>query len=160
MQVCDNRGNVIPDSLSNGETVNCTTDPSTRDSQNIENSGLESTYRSVVHYHVGKLSWNEVIKVSVKTEHFSGSHLRFTFRHCGRNDVKERPPPIAMAFLKLVDVYAGTALKDGAHDLCVYKIEKNGKAFETGKYLNLDEYREKASYLDKNEKKQMKAAHG
>ena len=160
MQVCDNQGNVIPDALSHGETVNCTTDPTTRHSQQNGSSGLESTYRSVVHYHVGKITWNEVVKVSVKTEDFSGAHLRFAFRHCGRNDVKERPPPIAMAFLKLVNTFDGTAIKDGQHDLCVYKVEKHGRDFENGKYLGEEELREKANYKDKSERKQMKSQLG
>ena len=156
MQVCDSKGNVVPDSLSHGETVVCSRDAASLSITDIENPsidrpGLESTYRSVVHYHVGKIQWNEVIKVSVKTEHFSGSHLRFTFRHCGRNDVKERSLPFAMSFLKLVNNFDGTALKDGPHDLCVYKIEKTGRDFENAKYLALEEYRTNAESLEKKQ---------
>ena len=138
MEVCGSDGKIIHDSLSHGETVSLAGD----------RTGVESTYRSIVHYHVGKIQWNEMIKVSVSTDHFAGSHLRFTFRHCSRNDVKERSQPFAMAFLKLVNSFDGTALKDDKHDLCVYKIEKSGRDFENGKYLGLEEYRDKM-FLDK-----------
>ena len=163
MQVCDTSGNVVADSLSCGETAVCSNpDGSIRDSHNIDSSGLESVYRTVVHYHVGRITWNEVIKVSVSTEQFSGCHLRFTFRHCGRNDAKQRPLPVALGFLKLVNPFDGTALKDGEHYISVYKIEKNGQEFENGKYLNekMEEYRDKMVYIDKNEKKQIKDQYG
>ena len=70
--------------------------------------------------------------------------------------MKERSLPFAMAFLKLVNNFDGTALKDGSHELCVYKIEKSGKDFENGKYLGLEEY-QKNQYL---EKKQVKEQYG
>ena len=162
MEVCDAKGNVVPDSLSGGETAAYIPLGESRDHQNIDSSGLESIYRTVVHYHVGKITWNEVVKVSVSTEDFSGCHLRFTFRHCGRNDVKNRSAPIALGFLKLVNTFDGTALKDGEHSLCVYKIEKNGQDFENGKYLNerMEELRDKTQYLEKSDRKQIKDIHG
>ena len=157
MEVCDSRGNVVPDSLSSGETVPCNQEA--RQSQNLGSGGLESVYRTCVHYHVGKIEWNEVAKVSVNTEYFSGCHLRFTFRHMGRNDVKERPKPIALAFLKLVNNFDGTAVRDGDHSLCVYKIEKNNTTYENGSYLQLSEYADTRLQLDKNDLKQMKNEH-
>ena len=43
MQVCDTSGHVVADSVSCGETAVCSNpDGSTRDSQNIDSSGLES----------------------------------------------------------------------------------------------------------------------
>ena len=156
MEVCDSRGHVVPDSVSSGEMVACNQEA--RLSQNLGSGGLESVYRTCVHYHVGRIEWNEVVKVSVSTEHFSDCHLRFTFRHMGRNDVKERPKPIALAFIKLVSL-DGTAVIDDDHSLCVYKIEKNNTTYENGSYLNLHEFARTIQSLDKNDIKQMKNDH-
>ena len=103
MEVCDGSGKALLESLSSGESVACNEEA--RQSQNLSSSGLEQVYRTCVLYHVGKIEWNEVVKVSVNTEDLSGCHLRFTFRHMGRNDVKERPKPIALAFIKLVNIF-------------------------------------------------------
>ena len=156
MEVCDSRGHVVPDSISSGEIVACNHEA--RLSQNLGSEGLESAYRTCVHYHVGDIQWNEIVKVSVSTERFSDCHLRFTFRHMGRNDVKDRPKPIALAFLKLVNI-DGTAIEDSDHSLCVYKIEKNNTTFESGTYLDLIELAQKIQSLDKNDLKQMKNDH-
>ena len=53
-------------------------------------------------------------------------HLRFTFKHRSRNEAKEKlgPAPWALAYLKLVNDTNGTTVKDGYHDLLVYKVEK------------------------------------
>ena len=157
MEVCDESGQVVPDSLSSGESVACNEEA--RKSQNLGTSGLESAYRTCVLYHVGKIEWNEVVKVSVGTEHFSGCHLRFTFRHMGRNDVKDRPKPIALAFLKLVNIFDGTAVRDGDHNLCVYKIEKGNTEYENGSYLSLQEYSSTVLQLDKKDLKEIKNEH-
>jgi hypothetical protein len=51
-------------------------------------------------------------------------HLRFTFKHRSRNEAKEKqgPTPWALAYLKLVNDTNGTTVKDGYHDLLVYKV--------------------------------------
>ena len=53
-------------------------------------------------------------------------HLRFTFKHRSRNEAREKlgPAPWALAYLKLVNDSNGTTVRDGVHDLLVYKIEK------------------------------------
>ena len=107
----------------------------------IEQNILEPNYHSVVYYHDTKPVWNEVVKVSVRTDQFAGSHLKFTFRHMSR-DLKERPNPHAIAFLKLVDDFDSTALKDQTHVLGVYHIEKNFDS-TNAKYLGLPEYKDK-----------------
>jgi hypothetical protein len=50
--------------------------------------------------------------------------LRFTFKHRSRNEAKEKlgPAPWALAYLKLVNDTNGTTVKDGYHDLLVYKV--------------------------------------
>ena len=96
-----------------------------------------SLFRSAVFYHESKPRWNEVAKVTVPVEDFSRSHLRFTFRHRSSNLTKERSsPPWALAFLRLVHDHDKTAVRDGAHDLLVYKIEKKFE-FEGAAYLEL-----------------------
>ena len=140
MQVCDSQGNILPDSLSHGETISCN-DSSKHSTKNRDSIGLQSTYHSLVYYHLAKISWNEIVKISLNPDKFCGSHLKFIFRHCSRNDVKERPAPFAMAYLRLVDAN-GTTLRNGNHDLCVYKVEGNGRDFEKAMYLGFEEYRD------------------
>ena len=152
MQVCDDKGDIVPDSLSHGEIASCN-DSSKPDTKNRGSIGLESVYRSLVYYHLAKINWNEVVKISVNPDKFCGSHLKFTFRHCSRNDVKERPAPFAMAYLRLVDS-TGTTLRNGNHDLCVYKVERNGRDIENAMYLDSGEYR------DETETKPRKGARG
>ena len=157
MEVCDGSGKALLESLSSGESVACNEEA--RKSQHLSSSGLEHVYRTCVLYHVEKIEWNEVVKVSVNTEDLSGCHLRFTFRHMGRNDVKERPKPIALAFLKLVNSFDGTAVRDGDHNLCVYKIEKGNTEYENGSYLCLKEYSSTVLQLDQKDLKEIKNEH-
>ena len=161
MQVCDSQGNVVLDSLSHGETIIFCNNPTMTHMGSLEVAGLDSTYRGLVYYHVAKrlkIQWNETVRVSVNPDTFSGSHLRFTFRHCSRNDIKERSLPFAMAYLRLIDS-DGMALRNGTHELCVYKIEKNGREFENAKYLELEEYKEKM-FLDNKGQKTLKGQFG
>jgi hypothetical protein len=74
--------------------------------------------------------------VTVPVDEFTGSHLRFTFRHRSSSFSKEKPHPWALAFLKLVNDLDKTAIRDYAHDLIVYKIEKKFE-LESGSYLQL-----------------------
>ena len=64
-------------------------------------------------------------------------HLRFTFKHRSRNEAREKlgPAPWALAYLKLVNDSNGTTVRDGVHDLLVYKIEKK---FDLGNPTYLD----------------------
>ena len=64
-------------------------------------------------------------------------HLRFTFKHRSRNEAREKlgPDPWALAYLKLVNDSNGTTVRDGVHDLLVYKIEKK---FDLGNPTYLD----------------------
>ena len=91
------------------------------------NGELGREFSSVVYYHEGKPRWNEVIRVLAPVELYQQVHLRFTFKHRSRNEGKRyepAPAPYALAYLKLVNESNGTTVKDGSHDLLVYKIEK------------------------------------
>ena len=46
--------------------------------------------------------------------------------HRSRNEAKEKqgPAPWALSYIKLVNETNGTTVKDGFHDLLVYKIDK------------------------------------
>ncbi|QQP35522.1 Dedicator of cytokinesis protein 1like [Caligus rogercresseyi] len=103
-------------------------------------------YSSVVYRHEAKPRWNEVIKISVPVDRFAHSHLRFLFRHRSRNEGKEKSFPWAFAFLKLVNEMDGTALKNGQHELLVYKMEKkfdgSNKAYLSElPHLKINQYR-------------------
>ncbi len=67
-----------------------------------------------------------MVRVLVPVEQYNQVHLRFTFKHRSRNEAKEKqgPAPWALAYLKLVNDSNGTTLKDGYHDLLVYRIDK------------------------------------
>lgn len=127
VEVCDVSGKVLPNALSHGVGSFLSGDTGlTNDDGGIGcNEVLCSSYRSVVYYHDGKPKWNELVKVVVRADQFAGTHLRFTVRHRSRHDTKDKTvAPYAVAFLKLVKEEDGTAVKDGVHELIVYRLDK------------------------------------
>ena len=100
-------------------------------------SGLVSSYKSVVYYHEDKPKWMESIKISLSIEDFCSSHLKFTFKHRSSNENKDKnEKPFAISFIPLMNEN-GTTLKDNAFDLFVYKVD--GKKYNDSdtSYLSL-----------------------
>uniref|UniRef100_A0A0R3S2B9 C2 DOCK-type domain-containing protein n=1 Tax=Elaeophora elaphi TaxID=1147741 RepID=A0A0R3S2B9_9BILA len=81
-----------------------------------------TTYQSLVFYHDDKPKWNEAIKVQIPENIDQNIHLRITFHHKKTFDkAKQEKGPFALAFARIME--GATLIKDGLHELLVYKIE-------------------------------------
>ncbi|XP_026740010.1 dedicator of cytokinesis protein 3 isoform X2 [Trichoplusia ni] len=98
-------------------------------------SGTGSTsYESVVLYHNNSPAWGEHLRLTVPLETFTNAHVRIEFRHCSTRDKTERKL-FGFAFARLMEA-SGATLRDGAHELYVYKCDDPTK-LTSACYLSL-----------------------
>ncbi|CAH0728920.1 unnamed protein product, partial [Brenthis ino] len=98
-------------------------------------SGTGSTsYESLVLYHNNSPAWGEQLRLTVPLETFTHAHVRIEFRHCSTRDKNERKL-FGFSFARLMEA-SGATLRDGAHDLYVYKCDDPSKLL-SGSYLSL-----------------------
>ena len=148
VEVCDAKGSLLVDERGSQCVISHGVGSDSNEMRVQE--VFDSYYKTLVYYHKGDPRWNETMKVVIRADQFEGSHLRFLIRHRSRFDNKEKAFPYALAFLKLVNEFDKTAIKDGQHELIVYKIDKKVTDLSQLKYVCLPHI--KSSFCSKQSK--------
>ncbi|CAH2107087.1 unnamed protein product [Euphydryas editha] len=98
-------------------------------------SGAGATaYESLVLYHNNAPAWGEQLRLTVPLDTFTHAHVRLEYRHCSTRDKNERKL-FGFSFARLMEA-SGATLRDGAHDLYVYKCDDPSKLLSAS-YLSL-----------------------
>ena len=81
------------------------------------------TQNSSVYYHNNNPHWEETFRLEIPVEIFQrpGCHLRLDYFHCSVKERQERKM-IGFSWLEVMRP-DGTVIKDGEHDLAVYKAD-------------------------------------
>ncbi|XP_072940797.1 dedicator of cytokinesis protein 3 [Epargyreus clarus] len=93
-----------------------------------------TSYESLVLYHNNGPAWGEQLRLTVPLDTFTHAHVRIEFRHCSTRDKNERKL-FGFAFARLMEA-SGATLRDGAHELYVYKCDDPSKLLSAS-YLSL-----------------------
>ncbi|XP_041975951.1 dedicator of cytokinesis protein 4 isoform X2 [Aricia agestis] len=98
-------------------------------------SGCGATrFDSLVLYHNNAPAWAEQLRLTVPLDTFTHAHVRIEFRHCSTRDKNERKL-FGFSFARLMEA-SGATLRDGAHELYVYKCDDPSKLLSAS-YLSL-----------------------
>ncbi|XP_037792049.1 dedicator of cytokinesis protein 4-like [Penaeus monodon] len=93
-------------------------------------------FSSMIMYHNNSPRWNERLKVAIPIDQFAGAHLRLEYRHCSTREKNEKKL-FGFSFVRLMDDEGGTTLRDGSHELCVYKCDERGRLNNPVEYLSM-----------------------
>lgn len=93
-----------------------------------------SEYQSMVLYHNNTPRWADIIKLVIPIEKFDGAHVRIEYYHCSTRDKDKKL--LGFSFIQLMDD-KGTILRNGNHELYVYKCEEKCKLQDPKSYLSL-----------------------
>nr|XP_022902417.1 dedicator of cytokinesis protein 3 isoform X2 [Onthophagus taurus] len=102
-------------------------------------SGMDgaSEYNSMIIYHHNSPAWAENVRLTLPIDKFAGAHVRLEFRHCSTKDKNDKKL-FGFSFIRLMDK-DGAAVKDGLHELYIYKCEDAQKLDNCG-YLSLPSF--------------------
>ena len=117
MRVCDGEGREIPGSV-------------------VSASGVgPGPLHPAVLYHNNTPVWEEVVRLELRVETFQrpGTHLRLEYHHCSLKE-RQESKQVGFSWLELMRG-DGTVIRDGEHELGVYKME-SGEGKSSLSYLS------------------------
>ena len=92
-------------------------------------------HNSAVFYHNNNPHWDETFRLQIPVEMFQrlGCHLRLDYYHCSVKEKQERKM-VGFSWLEVMTA-DGTVIKDGEHELAVYKAD----SMSSTAYLNSEQ---------------------
>ncbi|ESO90447.1 hypothetical protein LOTGIDRAFT_63886, partial [Lottia gigantea] len=128
ISVFDINGVIIPD------CINCGCGESNK-----------TVYNTSVFYHQNSPKWNDIIRLSIPIDKFTGAHIRLDFYHCSTRDKNEKKLQ-GFSYLCLTGKDSSTVY-DGQHELCIYKCDDIKKIKD---YKNLPMYQDELNDIQKS----------